>query len=94
MIRPAPQLLADSSPSLYTSGSSGLGFVVVLNSVSGTIWLSTYLMPVKPDLPSASDDTGGMALHSDGEEIKPPSGVGQTGLIDAMLRMPLETGQD
>ncbi len=46
------------------------------------------------DLPSASDDVGGMALASDGEEIKPPAGVGQTGLIDAMLRMPLESGDD
>lgn len=46
------------------------------------------------DLPSASDEIGGMALASDSEEIKPPSGLGQTGLIDAMLRMPLESGDE
>ncbi len=46
------------------------------------------------DLPNASDEAGGMALHSDGEEIQPPAGLGHGGLIDAMLRMPLESGGD
>ena len=50
------------------------------------------------DLPSAADDMGGVAgemlAHSDSEEIHVPAGLGQSGLIDAMLRMPLESGAD
>jgi len=33
-------------------------------------------------------------MHSDGEELVVPAGLGQTGLIDAMLRMPFESGAD
>ena len=50
------------------------------------------------DLPSAGDDAGGVAgemlAHSDSEDIRVPAGLGQSGLIDAMLRMPLESGAD
>ncbi len=46
------------------------------------------------ELPSADDDVGAMAMHSDGEELVVPAGLGQTGLIDAMLRMPFESGAD
>ena len=49
------------------------------------------------DLPSASDEGAGLAMLSESDEAVPatPGGaVGSGGLIDAMLRMPLETGQD
>ena len=46
------------------------------------------------DLPSASDEIGGMALQSDSDDIQPLAGVGQSGLIDTLLRMPLESGDE
>ncbi len=49
------------------------------------------------DLPSASDEGAGLAMLSESDEAVPsaPAGAaGSGGLIDAMLRMPLETGQD
>ncbi len=46
------------------------------------------------DLPSASDEIGGMALQSDSDDIQPLAGVGQSGLIDTLLRMPLESGTE
>ena len=48
------------------------------------------------DLPSASDEGAGLAMLSESDEAVPatPGGAGTGGLIDAMLRMPLETGQD
>ena len=49
------------------------------------------------DLPSASDEGAGLAMISESDQasaaVPPPSAAGG-GLIDAMLRMPLETGQD
>ena len=49
------------------------------------------------DLPSASDEGAGLAMLSESDEAVPSAPAGATGsggLIDAMLRMPLETGQD
>ena len=49
------------------------------------------------DLPSASDEGAGLAMLSESDEAVPAApamAAGAGGLIDAMLRMPLETGQD
>lgn len=46
------------------------------------------------DLPSASDETGAMALQIESDDLSQPKGQGGGGLIDAMLRMPLESGDE
>lgn len=45
------------------------------------------------DLPSASED-GGLAMQSESDDLLAPAGGGAGGLIDTMLRMPLESGAD
>ena len=49
------------------------------------------------DLPSASDEGAGLAMLSESDEAVPSAPAGATGsggLIDAMLRMPLESGAE
>ena len=46
------------------------------------------------DLPSASEDAGSLAMQSESDDILVQPGGGTGGLIDAMLRMPLESGAD
>ena len=46
------------------------------------------------DLPSASDETGAMTLQIESDDLSQPNGQGGGGLIDAMLRMPLESGDE
>ncbi len=46
------------------------------------------------DLPSAYEDGGGLAMQSESDDIAAFSGGDAGGLIDAMLRMPLESGAD
>ena len=46
------------------------------------------------DLPSASDDAGQHAMKAESDDMLLASGPGEGGLIDAMLRMPLESGAE
>lgn len=45
------------------------------------------------DMPSASEDSADMALVAESDEVFQPA-AGEGGLIDAMLRMPLESAND